>query len=499
MKLEPSRSVPIFAALIIVGLFLAYAGYGSLNAYLNPPSVESTTELGGMLLGWSNSTTLRNGSPSLALNNTWVSLTVDTIGNKVTLQFEFQSRYAVTHQFAMILPFPTGNLTVLNSAAVGGTVTFARTQNLSESSSLVQFTWASIHNYTDWFSGVVALVVKTAGNLVSSKGGEDELYLPIGVYPSAEVVKQAVGIVPAGLSFPRNDSDFAVSFAQISVVIPPNARLEQLIPSFADVQKTANSEIVNIQGLFGTSSVTVDYQDISVAGAYSNDLLFGIILALSGTVVIATGIGAPLYLRRRQEGAEFDLAALEESSRRLASVMFMDIVGYSGIAHRDEGTAMRTLREQRSLVRPLLLRHTGRQIKTIGDGVLVEFASALEAVNCAYDIQNALHESNLLKPTDGTILMRIGIHLGDVMHTRDDVFGDAVNVASRVEPLAPRGGVAFTRQVCEEVKNKVKFPILELGKYQLKNIEGEYELFRVVFSWEPADAPAQPKEAGPPK
>jgi adenylate cyclase len=228
----------------------------------------------------------------------------------------------------------------------------------------------------------------------------------------------------------------------------------------------------------------MDYQDVGVANAYQSSLVLGSIWTVSGSIVIVAGAG--FAIRTRRKGKEDQDLLLSESSRRLASVMFMDIVGYSAITHADENVALRLLREQRELVRPYFEKHNGREIKTIGDGVLVEFPSALDAVTCAYEIQIAIHDTNESKTTQDRISMRIGIHLGDVIHTRNDVFGDAVNLASRVEPVAPPGGVAFTRQVYEEIKNKVKFPILELGPHKLKNIGEGYELFRIVFSWEDA-------------
>jgi len=119
--------------------------------------------------------------------------------------------------------------------------------------------------------------------------------------------------------------------------------------------------------------------------------------------------------------------------------MFTDMVGFTSLAQESEEMAMRLLDEQRKMVRPIVVEHGGREVKTIGDAFLVEFASSLEAVNCAGEIQAALKEE-----TPGNsrtkIALRIGIHLGDVIHVAGDVAGDAVNVASRIEPLAPQVG-----------------------------------------------------------
>ncbi len=106
-----------------------------------------------------------------------------------------------------------------------------------------------------------------------------------------------------------------------------------------------------------------------------------------------------------------------ESERRLAALMFTDMVGYTALAQRNEVLAIELLDEQRRLVRQFLAKHKGREVDTIGDGFLVEFASALEAVKCAVDIQSAFKEMNVKRPDDKKIWIRVGIHLGDVIHT----------------------------------------------------------------------------------
>ena len=164
--------------------------------------------------------------------------------------------------------------------------------------------------------------------------------------------------------------------------------------------------------------------------------------------------------------------------------MFTDVVGYTSLTQKDEALAMELLEEHRSLVRPFLQKHGGREVKTIGDAFLVEFESALEAVRCAFDIQQALHEVNMSRPIERKIQLRIGVHLGDVIHSQSDVYGDAVNVASRIEPLAPPGGVCITEQVYDHVKNKSDFQLTSLGKRELKNVGEPVEVFRVVFPWE---------------
>jgi len=169
-----------------------------------------------------------------------------------------------------------------------------------------------------------------------------------------------------------------------------------------------------------------------------------------------------------------------EGERRLAAIMFTDMVGFTALAQRAEVTAMELLEGQRGVIRPLLAKHNGREVKTIGDAFLVEFASALEAVRCGVEIQLALQEVNAKTTEDKKTSVRIGIHLGDVIHNGEDVAGDAVNIASRIEPLAPPGGVCITAQVYASVVNKVEYPFESLGSPKLKNVYLPIEVFLIT-------------------
>ncbi len=182
---------------------------------------------------------------------------------------------------------------------------------------------------------------------------------------------------------------------------------------------------------------------------------------------------------------------MSEGTRRLAAIMFTDIAGYTSLAQRDEVLAIRLLEEHRALVRPSFPKHGGREVKTIGDAFLVEFDSALEAVRCAYDVQQSLHELNQGRPADRKIEVRVGIHLGDVIRSQNDIYGDAVNVASRIEPLAVPGGICISEQVHDQVKNKLEFPLASLGRMSLKNVSGTVEVFRVILPWERQDVVGQ--------
>ena len=167
--------------------------------------------------------------------------------------------------------------------------------------------------------------------------------------------------------------------------------------------------------------------------------------------------------------------------RKLAAIMFTDMVGYSALTQRDEGLAVRLLEEHRTLLRPAFLKHQGQEIKAIGDGFLVEFASAVAAVKCAVELQEGLARRNLDAPADRQFQVRIGIHLGDVLRRGDDIVGDGVNIAARIEPLADSGGIAITQQVFDQVYNKIPETLARLGKVELKNIQRPVEVYSIIL------------------
>ena len=172
--------------------------------------------------------------------------------------------------------------------------------------------------------------------------------------------------------------------------------------------------------------------------------------------------------------------------------MFTDMVGYTALGQRNESLSLALVEEQRKLIRPILSRHNGREIKTMGDAFLVEFPSALDAVRCAYDIQRATREFNISLPIEKRIHLRVGVHLGDVVESPGDISGDAVNVASRIEPLAEDGGVCITRQVYDHVLNKFELPLMSLGPKALKNVSALVEVYKMVMPWEEERAASRP-------
>ena len=137
--------------------------------------------------------------------------------------------------------------------------------------------------------------------------------------------------------------------------------------------------------------------------------------------------------------------------RKLTAIMFTDMVGYSALAERNEELALELLEEHRRLLRSIFPKHRGSEIKTIGDGFLAEFSSALAAVQCGIEIQEMIAKRNSVNPSQGNFQVRIGIHAGDVVHRDDDVIGDGVNIAARIEPLAEAGGICISQQVFDQV------------------------------------------------
>src|ERR1700745_2231092 len=173
-----------------------------------------------------------------------------------------------------------------------------------------------------------------------------------------------------------------------------------------------------------------------------------------------------------------------DEQRKLAAIMFTDMVGYSALSQRDEKLAQELLEEHRQLLREIFPRFHGTEIKTIGDAFLVEFNSALEAAQCAIEIQRALGHRNHDVPAERHIELKIGIHLGDVVHRDGDVYGDGVNIASRIEQLAGAGGICVSMDVERQIRNAVETRFEKLAPTELKNISVPMELFRIVLPWE---------------
>jgi adenylate cyclase len=170
--------------------------------------------------------------------------------------------------------------------------------------------------------------------------------------------------------------------------------------------------------------------------------------------------------------------------RRLAAIMFTDMVDYSALAQRDETLALELLEEHREIIRAILPRFTGIEIKTIGDAFLVEFQSALEATQCAIETQRILAKRNHDVLTNRRIEIRAGIHIGDVIHRENDVYGDGVNIASRIQTLARDGGICVSMDVERQIHSALDAPLKKLAPAELKNIHIPMDVFRIVLPWE---------------
>ncbi len=169
--------------------------------------------------------------------------------------------------------------------------------------------------------------------------------------------------------------------------------------------------------------------------------------------------------------------------RRLAAIFAGDMVGYSRLMEADErGTIARQKSHRAELIDPKITEHHGRIVKTTGDGILVEFASVVDAVECAVAIQRAMLEREAEVPNDHRIRYRVGINLGDIVVDGDDIFGDGVNIAARLEAMADPGGICISQAVLDQVKRKLALDLEDLGNTALKNIEEPVRTYRIVHA-----------------
>ena len=176
--------------------------------------------------------------------------------------------------------------------------------------------------------------------------------------------------------------------------------------------------------------------------------------------------------------------------RRLAAILAADVAGYSRLIGADEeGTLSRLKALRAEVIDPKIAEHHGRIVKTTGDGLLVEFASVVDALRCAAEIQAAMAESNAPLPADKRIDLRIGINMGDIVVEDGDIFGDGVNVAARLEALAEPGGICVAARVQEDAAGKLDLVFEDIGEQQLKNIARPVRVYRVALTHRGASAP----------
>ena len=180
--------------------------------------------------------------------------------------------------------------------------------------------------------------------------------------------------------------------------------------------------------------------------------------------------------------------------RRLAAILAADVAGYSRLMGLDEEGTLAALKEhRRTVVDPKIKEHRGRIVKTTGDGMLVEFASIVDALRCAVDVQRQMAERNAAVPAERRIEFRIGLNVGDIIIDDKDIFGDGVNIAARLEALAPPGGICVSRVVRDQVRDKLDFSFEDLGEQQLKNIARPIRTHRVVI--DTSNSPARAGDA----
>ncbi|MFC1553376.1 adenylate/guanylate cyclase domain-containing protein [candidate division KSB1 bacterium] len=165
--------------------------------------------------------------------------------------------------------------------------------------------------------------------------------------------------------------------------------------------------------------------------------------------------------------------------RKLAAIMFTDIVGYTALMSKDEHKALEVLQRKRDTLKPLIAQYNGEFLKEIGDGTLSSFHSAVEAVTCAIEVQRSLKDEPDFK-------IRIGIHIGDVVIQKGDIFGDGVNIASRIEPLAAPGGICISEKVYDDVRNKSEIVTVLIGERELKNVGRPLKIYALTSEGLPA-------------
>jgi len=166
--------------------------------------------------------------------------------------------------------------------------------------------------------------------------------------------------------------------------------------------------------------------------------------------------------------------------RRLAAILAADVAGYSRLMGADEEGTLAALKElRRELADPKIKEHRGRIVKTTGDGLLVEFASVVDAVRCAVEVQQEMAERNVGVPEEQRIQFRIGINLGDIIKDGRDIYGDGVNLAARLEALGEPGGICVSRVVRDQVRDKLDFPFEDAGEHRVKNIARPLRVYRV--------------------
>ena len=170
---------------------------------------------------------------------------------------------------------------------------------------------------------------------------------------------------------------------------------------------------------------------------------------------------------------------LHVDERRLAAILAADVAGYSRLMGRNEEETVRDLEAHQAVILPLIAKHGGAVINIAGDGIVAQFPSAVRAVECAVAIQKIMAERNFDVPAERRMLLRIGVNLGDIIHDGTRTYGDGINVAARLEPLAEPGGICISATVRDAIFGKLGLPLRDLGEKTLKNIDRPVHIYQI--------------------
>jgi len=277
--------------------------------------------------------------------------------------------------------------------------------------------------------------------------------------------------------------------------------------------------IIQTFTLFKASPFVLDYtpagwlvtaKALWFAALFTGVWLWGVSRVLQYLVVTlaTTGLGQmlaplnPLRFLNKLRKSDAELEGMEEGSakdpkRQLTAIMFTDIVGYSKAMGANEAAMVKKLNIHNEIMRNQIVRNRGTVIKTIGDAFMVRFRSAENGVQCAMDCQKGIAEYNKGKPDGDQFHIRIGLHMGEVIHTGTDVFGEGVNIAARIEPKADPDGICVSDVVANAVRNKVPAHFMSIGRLPMKNIANPPELFKVFAIEEQATQKAKPGATAP--
>ena len=259
--------------------------------------------------------------------------------------------------------------------------------------------------------------------------------------------------------------------------------------------------MIQTYSMFRASSFVLDYtpdgwlvtaKSLWFAALFTGVWVWGISRVLQSMfmALATTGLGRliaplnPLRLLNKFRKSDSELDNMEEGSakdpkRQLTAIMFTDIVGYSKAMGANEAAMVKKLNIHNEIMRNQIVRNRGTVIKTIGDAFMVRFRSAENGVQCAMDCQKAIGEYNKGKPDGDQFHIRIGLHMGEVIHTGTDVFGEGVNIAARIEPKADPDGICVSDAIANAARNKVPAHFMSIGRLPMKNIASPPELFKV--------------------